>query len=702
MFKGGSIWRPPQMNPYAQGMPEELLEGGDDPSPIEELPKKGGLTDGQRDRLEDMLRDLTPERAKIGDCMVWCLDHADSAEEVVDCIAESLSILQTPIPKKIARLFLISDILHNCSARVSHASFFRRYFEVKLPEIFKDVHEAYEKIDARLKAEQFKQKVMACFRAWEDWAIYTSDFLINLQNVFLGLVPMKPSDSPVKEEEDLDGLALDDVDGVPLDELDGLPLDGEMDDEKPKPGEEPVKGIVPYGDDLDGEPVDVPPKVEAEKPKPAFVPSKWETVDESELEKQAMTVSKWDLLDQKRREEEAAARLAATQEDDYQDEDIDGKPLDDDDDDENNASDDDTSRKKSEPSSWQVHDDDSTADSVEASKDSQQDRERDRTDEDRLSSQLRHELSEAKRAKLREIELKVMRYQDELEAGRRSRKSEMSIADQVDHYRRKQLRKEEEKEKEIEYEKHREEDRSTDRSRDRGRGGREKGRDTSRYEDDDARDDSRHRDITRSDRDSDRSGRSRNRDRRDSDDERSRDNSDLRSRERSNRGDSVRVFREAAFDRSGNHDDKRHRDPGSERVSQGSGASGYRDASPEAYYAADRDYGNEGDRSYRGNERVHGDQREDSGSPSETGYSGASSYVEPSVGSNPLVSYARSQSSDSPQIYDDDDDDNRSSHRRKRRHRSPKKSSKPGSPRSAKRSRSRSQNRHKHKKSRRS
>ena len=32
--------------------------------------------------------------------------------------------------------------------------------------------------------------------------------------------------------------------------------------------------------------VDVPPKVEAEKPKPAFVPSKWETVDESELEKQ--------------------------------------------------------------------------------------------------------------------------------------------------------------------------------------------------------------------------------------------------------------------------------------------------------------------------------------------------------------------------------------------------------------------------------
>ena len=36
----------------------------------------------QRDRLEDMLRDLTPERAKIAKCMVFCVKHADCAEEV--------------------------------------------------------------------------------------------------------------------------------------------------------------------------------------------------------------------------------------------------------------------------------------------------------------------------------------------------------------------------------------------------------------------------------------------------------------------------------------------------------------------------------------------------------------------------------------------------------------------------------------------
>ena len=48
-----------------------------------------------------MLRGLTLERSKIADAMVFCLDHAESAEEIVECVAESLSILETPIQKKV-------------------------------------------------------------------------------------------------------------------------------------------------------------------------------------------------------------------------------------------------------------------------------------------------------------------------------------------------------------------------------------------------------------------------------------------------------------------------------------------------------------------------------------------------------------------------------------------------------------------------
>lgn len=43
-------------------------------------------------------------------------------------------------------------------------------------------------MESRLRAEQVKQRIMQCCRAWEEWAIYPHEFLIHLQNIFLGLV----------------------------------------------------------------------------------------------------------------------------------------------------------------------------------------------------------------------------------------------------------------------------------------------------------------------------------------------------------------------------------------------------------------------------------------------------------------------------------------------------------------------------------
>lgn len=51
--------------------------------------------------MEEILRGLTPRKNDIGDAMVFCLNNAEAAEEIVDCITESLSILKTPLPKKV-------------------------------------------------------------------------------------------------------------------------------------------------------------------------------------------------------------------------------------------------------------------------------------------------------------------------------------------------------------------------------------------------------------------------------------------------------------------------------------------------------------------------------------------------------------------------------------------------------------------------
>lgn len=161
LFEKGSIWKPPAMNLFSQGMPEELIDDIVIPEvesasvsgskfPVssgrdrarssskkesssrgfkeskDTSSKKGTLTESQRDKLEDILRSLTPEKQKIADAMVYAVEHAKAAEEVAECIAESLTLSETPLFRKLSRFYLVSDILHNCVVKVANASLYRR------------------------------------------------------------------------------------------------------------------------------------------------------------------------------------------------------------------------------------------------------------------------------------------------------------------------------------------------------------------------------------------------------------------------------------------------------------------------------------------------------------------------------------------------------------------------------------------------
>lgn len=109
--------------------------------------------------------------------------------------------------------------------------------------------------------------------------------------------------------------------------------------------------------------------------KPAFVPSKWETVDPEQIEAQAITTSKWDTLE----------------------------PV------------------APEPPLFSKNSDDSN--------------------DDIYNTESSRDLDEDKRSRLREIEIKTVEYQDELESGKRGVKSGWTIHQQTEHYRRKLLKK---------------------------------------------------------------------------------------------------------------------------------------------------------------------------------------------------------------------------------------------------------------------
>ncbi|CAH2218616.1 jg13595 [Pararge aegeria aegeria] len=181
MFKGGSVWRPPVMNLYTAGMPDELVEEDDAKENI-----RGTLSINQRDRLEEIIRSLQPSRRSVGEAMAWCLEHAEAAGEVAACLAESLAQPSTAAPRKVARLYLLSDILHNAGAKLTNASAYRGAFQSRLVEIMRNCHVAWSQMSSRMQQEGFRARVTRILQAWADWAVYPTDFLLHVNDVFLG------------------------------------------------------------------------------------------------------------------------------------------------------------------------------------------------------------------------------------------------------------------------------------------------------------------------------------------------------------------------------------------------------------------------------------------------------------------------------------------------------------------------------------
>lgn len=48
-----------------------------------------------------MLKNLTPEREKVAEAMIYCVEHAEAAEEIVDLICESIWSIDSTIPRKV-------------------------------------------------------------------------------------------------------------------------------------------------------------------------------------------------------------------------------------------------------------------------------------------------------------------------------------------------------------------------------------------------------------------------------------------------------------------------------------------------------------------------------------------------------------------------------------------------------------------------
>ncbi|CAK0789088.1 unnamed protein product, partial [Prorocentrum cordatum] len=135
----------------------------------------------QRFVLIVVLPHMFGERCTVLEGMAFCLDHADMAVEIAECITQALTILETEMTLKMSRLLIVSDILHNTASSRPSAWAYRREFEKSLPDIMEHFNIAIARADSKLQAEKAKEQVMRILRVWEDWGLFAPSFIRGLE-----------------------------------------------------------------------------------------------------------------------------------------------------------------------------------------------------------------------------------------------------------------------------------------------------------------------------------------------------------------------------------------------------------------------------------------------------------------------------------------------------------------------------------------
>jgi U2-associated protein SR140 len=151
-------------------------------------------------RLQAMLRGITLRRERIARVMVFAIDHAAAAETVTNVIIESLLQPCTPLSRKLARLYTVSDILHNSSVSASNAWRYRSLFEEKLDTVFLHWGDVANSFAGRIKSESCKEMARNIINGWEHWLVFENSKLATWrQHIEAG-----SNTSRVKRENDLD------------------------------------------------------------------------------------------------------------------------------------------------------------------------------------------------------------------------------------------------------------------------------------------------------------------------------------------------------------------------------------------------------------------------------------------------------------------------------------------------------------------
>lgn len=156
IYENGPLWQSPpcHVSQRQRAPPPPVGIGGAD------------LTTEDARVFAELLTNLTLSRQSVLKAMAFCLDHSLASQAISHRLCAS--IMQGDASQLVARLCLLSDVLHNSHCTRPGASIYRRQFQEFLPEIFERLREICEGVPA----VDLRERVLKLLGAWSEWSSF--------------------------------------------------------------------------------------------------------------------------------------------------------------------------------------------------------------------------------------------------------------------------------------------------------------------------------------------------------------------------------------------------------------------------------------------------------------------------------------------------------------------------------------------------
>ncbi|KAK2196408.1 bifunctional SWAP-Surp superfamily/CID domain/ENTH-VHS [Babesia duncani] len=180
IVKGGLLYRSPAHVPGFVWTFKDYTTSVEMPvAPGAPCNKNGGkpLTSVEIDEIDSMLSNVDTSRESISQAMIYLIEHGESAYPITKKLVDSLQDC-TSVDSMLARLYIINDVLYNSCASREFAWVYRNSLEREIPRVIQHVrHSVKDALSSKLASQQLLDKTLKLVRIWQDWGVFSIDYI---------------------------------------------------------------------------------------------------------------------------------------------------------------------------------------------------------------------------------------------------------------------------------------------------------------------------------------------------------------------------------------------------------------------------------------------------------------------------------------------------------------------------------------------